>query len=345
MKIAIIADTHFGTRKNSSYFMEQQRKFYDDKFFPYLKEHNITTIIHLGDFFDNRKTVNFGTLRHAKECFINPIVDNKYDLHMLVGNHDSFFKSNGDLTSTKLLFDDIPNITVYDRAMASTTMFGDKTFFMCPWIFPIQKEEMTERLRTINYDVVCGHFEMMGVVFQGNTMSRKGIDTDVFSHIPHVFSGHFHKKSEYYVGSPYAMTWADYDDPKRIIIYDTDTDETEDIYLADDTYKKLIYPDDKDFANLGSVEGKILRIIVKSKDNPAEFDDWIGVLECHEPQEIDIKEEHLYLDVLSDDDLDDDTDTLGVLLSSIDDIAELKDSDKIVIKEIMKQLYDKAGEK
>jgi len=83
MKIALIADTHFGCRKNSVYFMEQQRIFYEEKFFPYLKDNDITTIIHLGDFFDNRKTVNFETLRHAKDCFINPITKDGFTLHMI----------------------------------------------------------------------------------------------------------------------------------------------------------------------------------------------------------------------------------------------------------------------
>ena len=55
MKIAIFGDSHFGCRKNSAYFMRQQKDFYDHKFFPYLKKNGIDTIIHLGDFFDNRR--------------------------------------------------------------------------------------------------------------------------------------------------------------------------------------------------------------------------------------------------------------------------------------------------
>ena len=103
MKIAIIADTHFGARKNSKYFMEVQRKFYEDCFFPYLRKNDIKNIIHLGDFFDNRKTVNFETLRHAMDCFINPLIESEITLHILMGNHDSYYKSNGELSSTKLL--------------------------------------------------------------------------------------------------------------------------------------------------------------------------------------------------------------------------------------------------
>ena len=137
------------------------------------------------------------------------------------------------------------------------------------------------------------------------------------------------------------MNWADYDDSKRIIIYDTDTDTTEDVYLAEDIYKKIDYPNDT--LHLPDYTDKMVRVTVKSKDNPAEFDKFIAAIDSVEPYDIDIKEEYLYIDVLTDDDLDD-TDTLGVLLSSIDDIDDLSGGDQVVIKEIMRKLYEKAGE-
>lgn len=341
MKLALIADTHFGCRKNSVYFMDQQKKFYNDKFFPYLKDNNITNIIHLGDFFDNRKTVNFETLKHAKDSFIDPIIDNGMILHMIVGNHDSYYKSNGDLTSTKLLFDNIDCIHVYDSIREVN--FGNKSFLLVPWIFPIQEKEITEKLRVDTHDVICGHFEMAGVVFQGNSISRKGLDTDLFTHVPHVFSGHFHKKSRYYVGSPYQMNWADYDDSKRIIIYDTDDDSTEDVYLSDDIYVKVTYPIESGDI-IPSYEGKMVRVLVKSKDNPDDFDRFIDSIIDSGAYDIDIKEEYLYIDILDSDDLDSDADTLGVILQTIDDISDFNEGDRVVIKEIMKQLYEKAGE-
>ena len=38
MKIAILNDTHFGARNDNAVIAEHQRKFYDEVFFPYLKE-------------------------------------------------------------------------------------------------------------------------------------------------------------------------------------------------------------------------------------------------------------------------------------------------------------------
>ena len=337
MKIAHIADTHKGCRKNSKYFMNEQKKFYIE-FFKYLKENNINTVVHSGDFFDNRKTVNFETLQHANNTFIQPIIDNGIDLHMIMGNHDSYFKSSGELSSIKLLYDDISNITIYDSLEYVT--FGSKIFMMIPWIFPVQKEEYTQKIRISTADVCVCHAEMNGVVFQGNTLSRKGMETDTFNHFSHVFSGHYHKKSEYYIGSPYQMTFNDLHDKKRIIIYNTETNETEDVYLSDDIFFEIKYPKDVYNIDFNTYKDKIVRVIVESKDDPVDFANFIDKLDKIS-YDLDIKEEYLYIDVVSNDEINDEN-TLSVLIKSINDVDGLNDGDKVVIKEIITQLYHKA---
>ena len=52
MKVALVTDTHFGARSDSLAFDAYFAKFYDETFFPYLKEHDIKTVCHLGDIFD-----------------------------------------------------------------------------------------------------------------------------------------------------------------------------------------------------------------------------------------------------------------------------------------------------
>ena len=63
MKIAIITDTHYGARKGSAAF---QKKFYDDVFFPTLEEQGITTVVHMGDAFDSRKSIDYQSLEWSK---------------------------------------------------------------------------------------------------------------------------------------------------------------------------------------------------------------------------------------------------------------------------------------
>ena len=58
MKVAIITDTHFGARNDNLNFNEYFFKFYDNLFFPTLKERGITTCIHMGDVVDRRKYIS-----------------------------------------------------------------------------------------------------------------------------------------------------------------------------------------------------------------------------------------------------------------------------------------------
>ena len=58
MEIALITDTHFGARSDSLAFSEFFRKFYQNIFFPTLKERDIKSVIHLGDVVDRRKFID-----------------------------------------------------------------------------------------------------------------------------------------------------------------------------------------------------------------------------------------------------------------------------------------------
>jgi len=73
MKIALITDTHWGVRNDNSTFLDNNKKFLDDIFFPYLDTHGIDTVIHLGDLVDRRKYLNINTAKRLREDFIRPL--------------------------------------------------------------------------------------------------------------------------------------------------------------------------------------------------------------------------------------------------------------------------------
>ena len=110
MKIALVTDTHYGARNDNVKVAEHQKRFYDEIFFPYLKEYDIKNIIHLGDVFDRRKYISFTSLRAAKEMFFNPSREQDIRVHMLVGNHDSVYRNTLELNSVNLLCKEYPNI-------------------------------------------------------------------------------------------------------------------------------------------------------------------------------------------------------------------------------------------
>ena len=121
MKIALLNDTHAGVRNNNQIFAEYQGRFYTEIFFPYLKKHDIKHIIHLGDYFDRRRDVNFFSLHKNYEHFVSVLEREGITMDLIVGNHDIYFKSTNDLNSPDYLlnFDFInvykdPTIKNYD---------------------------------------------------------------------------------------------------------------------------------------------------------------------------------------------------------------------------------------
>ena len=103
MKIAILNDTHAGIRNSSDIFMDYQEKFYRDVFFPYLRENGITQILHLGDYYDNRKTVNFKALGHNRKIFLEKLREYGITMDIIPGNHDVYYKNTNELNALKEL--------------------------------------------------------------------------------------------------------------------------------------------------------------------------------------------------------------------------------------------------
>ena len=66
MKLAILNDTHCGIRNSSEIFLNNAADFYDNIFFPECEKRGVKHILHLGDYYDHRKFVNFKALNHTK---------------------------------------------------------------------------------------------------------------------------------------------------------------------------------------------------------------------------------------------------------------------------------------
>ena len=58
-KAAIITDTHWGIRNDNLSFLNHNKRFLEEIFFPEIEKHNIKEIIHLGDLTDRQKYINW----------------------------------------------------------------------------------------------------------------------------------------------------------------------------------------------------------------------------------------------------------------------------------------------
>ena len=149
MKIAIITDQHFGARNDSIVFLDFYQKFYDEVFFPRLKEEKVDAVLILGDTFDRRKYLNFYTLKRAKEMFFEPLVNLGVDVHILAGNHDTYFKNTNDVNSVDLLLGEYgATINVIDNP--AEIYIGEHKICMMPWICPENYDSSMKMLKDTN---------------------------------------------------------------------------------------------------------------------------------------------------------------------------------------------------
>ena len=243
MKVAIITDTHFGGKNDNLQFASFQRRFYEGTFFPILDRENITTVLHLGDTFDRRKYTNYNTLKLAKEMFFTPIYERSIDLHVILGNHDCYFKTTNDVNSISLTCGEYP-ITLYKDIPEVVDFQGLHVFFI-PWISPANYALSMNMIKKAGADVVMGHLPLHGAEMLDNVYCDDGIERKHFKRFERVFSGHFHKQQDdghiRYLGAPYEITWNDYNSKKGFHILDTETRELEFYQNPHRLFKKIFY--------------------------------------------------------------------------------------------------------
>ena len=216
MKVAIITDTHYGARKGSDHLHNYFEMFYRDVFFPSLEKYQVDTVIHMGDIFDSRKSIDLKSLEWSKKVVFEPL--KKYNVHAIVGNHDCYYKDTNYVNSPELLLRAYPNIKLYSKA---TEIEIDKLkLLMLPWINSENFDETKELIDGCDSKIAMGHLEINGFKATRGHMMENGMDTSVFDKFDRVYSGHFHTRSTdgkiYYLGNPYEMYWNDVNDTKRI---------------------------------------------------------------------------------------------------------------------------------
>ena len=166
MRIALINDTHAGARGDSLLFNEFFFKFWEGTFFPYLKENNITQIVHLGDVVDRRKFINYVILNSWRKRFFDVLERENIKMDVIVGNHDVTYKNTNEINAMHELFDRYDNINVYIDPVERT--YDGLPITLVPWINSTNYENSLQFLRDTKSEIVFGHFEISDFVSRKN---------------------------------------------------------------------------------------------------------------------------------------------------------------------------------
>ena len=343
MKIGILTDSHYGAKKGSKHLHDYFELFYKNVFFPTLEEHEIKNVIHMGDVFDSRKSIDYQSLEWAKRVVFDPL--KKYEVHMLVGNHDCYFKDSNHVNSPELLLQDYSNIKTYSSP--TNTKIGGIDITLIPWICSDNYDETLKVIQKSNAKIAMGHLELRGFYVNKHlVMDDHGMDSTIFSKFEKVFSGHYHTRSDngkiFYLGNPYEMYWTDVNDIRGFHIFDTETL----IHTPVNNPYKLfynIYYDDTPYQTFDASKysNKIVKVIVRKKSKPKSFEKFIdnlykiGVQDLKIVENFEIKENDDFV-------VEEEENTISVLNRYIDE-SEFN-FDKNVIKGIFENLYKQACE-
>ena len=347
MKVALITDTHFGARNDNQNFNEYFFQFYENQFFPYLKEHNITNVVHLGDVMDRRKYVSYRIAKDFRERFIDKFED--INFHMLVGNHDTFYKNTNEVNSLQELVDGRhKNITVYEKS-TEVEFDGCKILFV-PWINTENMSHTMKMLQTSDAQICMGHLELNGFEMQKGLVMDHGWDKQEFKRFDMVMSGHYHHKSDdgqiFYLGTPYEIYWNDWNDPKGFHVFDTEKRELERIVNPLTIYSKIYYDDTvsifDDNHDMSAYKNKYVKLVVVNKKDLYQFDKFTDRLLQADAFEVKIIEDFSELDAdnVSDDIVENTEDTMTLLEKYIDQLDVTLSKDRL--KNTMRSLYTEA---
>lgn len=246
-KVLFLGDLHLGVRNANIVFMNMMKKYFNNELFPYILKNDIDCVIQLGDILDKRKSVDFITSNFLQNTFFKFFDDNKIPFYSTVGNHDLYYRQSVSVDGpSQFVNSDYIKIIKEPEIVE----ISGKEFALVPWICDENKDSVSKWIKKNSSKdrILCGHFELEGFPIQRGFMSDKGtIESSVLKKYHKVMSGHYHSPSSKgnvsYIGTPYQLTWSDYGDIKKIVVYDTEANIFEEIPTKIEMFHKIIYSD------------------------------------------------------------------------------------------------------
>lgn len=288
--IALITDTHWGVRNDNHVFLNYIADFYDKVFFPYLDEHKIKRVFHLGDVVDRRKYINFHTAEKMRTHFFEPIKQRGIELDIIIGNHDIYYRDINRVNSMTELYNGY-GFNIIDEPVkekCEVTVDGLKCLLL-PWMNKTNEEAALQLIAETDAQVLFGHLELRGYEMNKGQFLDHGYEDTLFKKFKRVMSGHFHTKSHRnnidYLGVPYQLTWADYRDPKGFHIFDSNTFDLDFIENPLTLFYEIKYDESYNINELreqhshDKLEGKIVRFIYSNIEDKRKFNTFYSFIQ------------------------------------------------------------------
>lgn len=241
MKYLLVTDTHLGIYGDSEIWHNVAINLFNQIYDTCMIE-EIDAIVHLGDFFHNRKTLNTKTQEISHE--ICDILKDQ-TVYIIVGNHDCYYRNKTSPTSLKFL-NKYNNINI-----VSKSSYIDDETILVPWGGELHRARYC-----------MGHLQISGFYMNDSFICKSGNDITSFHQYEKVFSGHFHtpsiKNNVNYIGSAYQQTNHDIGSTRGYYIFDTESSDLK--FIPNTQSPKFIKIKPQDI-NEKTVKGNVITLI------------------------------------------------------------------------------------
>ena len=237
-KAVVMTDIHWGKKNN-----DRQHNIDCFEFVEWSiqegKKFGAETYICLGDWHDNRKSLNISTMNYSLSS-MESISKNFEKFILILGNHDLPYKEKREINSVEF-GRNIENIIL----VKDIILEGDCAFV--PWL--VGEEHL--KLSTIKAKYIFGHFEFPNFLMNSMVeMPDTGkINIDDFQKADYIFSGHFHKRQfkknkngteVIYIGNAFPHNFSDaWDEERGIMLLEWDKPPIFKTWHQQPTYKTL----------------------------------------------------------------------------------------------------------
>ncbi len=230
--VYLLGDLHFGVKNNSIEYYEIQKDFLVNWFISKIKEDGFDpdkdVLFQAGDWNHVRESTNNRVSNQQLEIFDILTKEFKRGIHIILGNHDVYYKDRNDIHSLRqidLLYKDVK---IYEKP-ETLEINGKHKFLMLPWESNDETITNTVKKYSNKVDYILCHSDIKNFKLNRFQKIEHGLNPLNLKSFKKIYSGHIHirqsAKNIVYVGTPFHLDKGDCGNTKGFYKLNMESDE------------------------------------------------------------------------------------------------------------------------